>query len=159
MEQETNKENSIEKPLPKLSEEDRLNQFFTLVFMTNPMTHYIKVWITSEDMELYFRQDRFINLLCNILGEDMRNILNNACMEYGGFYFLDRKKKELKTLSLSSVDQRLTPKELLKKVHENKKNQPYYDELNSKFGKAYQNLIKLHKKEKDCKAIEKYIGF
>ena len=39
-------------------EQEALNQFYTLIFMSNPMTSYIKIWIPSEDMTLYMKQSQ-----------------------------------------------------------------------------------------------------
>lgn len=93
-------------------EQDALNQFYTLIFMTNPMTNYLKIWIASENMILYMKQSKFINLIGDLLGFEFKNRVEYACMEYGGFYFIDRQKKEIRSLSMTASDQRITPKEM-----------------------------------------------
>src|SRR5574344_1131362 len=110
--------------------EDDLNQFFTLIYFTNPMTHYIKIWVASSDARLYMRQDRFIEKMCELVSDDIRYDLESSCSEYGGWYFLDRKKKSIKHLNLNTEDQRLTPKELLEKTHcESSQNERGYSSI------------------------------
>lgn len=138
--------------------EEELNQFFTLVYFTNPMTHYIKIWVASSDVRLYMRQDRFIETMCNLVSNDIRYELESSCSEYGGWYFLDRKMKMIRHLNLNSEDERLTPKELLEKVHhEDNPNDIGYDSI-SKFGNIAEKMAA--KKEKfGIKAREIYRGF
>ena len=93
-------------------EQDALNQFYTLIFKTNPMTNYVKIWIASEDMTLYMKQSKFIKIIEELLGYDFKSKVEYACMEYGGFYYIDRQKKEIKSLSMTAVDYRVTPKEM-----------------------------------------------
>lgn len=93
-------------------EQEALNQFYTLIFMSNPMTSYIKIWIPSEDMTLYMKQSKFVNLMADLIGIDFKYKLEYACMEYGGFYFIDRQKKEIKSLSMTAQDKRVTAREM-----------------------------------------------
>lgn len=93
--------------------DDKVSNFNILIFQANPLKRNIKIWFPLEEFSTYMNKQRFINVICEIMGEDFRARLEYCNREYGGMYLIDRIKKEIRSISPSGEEINRSPKVML----------------------------------------------
>lgn len=95
--EEINKPKSTFAEIEQQSEE-KLNQFIFLIFVPNPTTKQVHVWIDGGDFETFIHVDRFLDIVQKSCGFKERCKLEVACSDYGTPYLYDRAKSHLEQL-------------------------------------------------------------
>lgn len=78
--------------------EEKLNQFIFLIFVPNPTTKQVHVWIDGGDFETFMHVDKFLDIVQKTCGFKERCKIEVACSEYGTPYLYDRDKAHLEQL-------------------------------------------------------------
>ena len=94
------KENKEVKTFQQIEQEaeEQLNTFVFIVFVPNPNTHGVRLWIDGGEHETYMNIDRFLDIIGNTCGIQEENKLAMACSEYGTPFIYDRQKSKLRQL-------------------------------------------------------------
>ena len=78
--------------------EEQLNTFIFIVFIPNPMTHSVRLWIDGGEHETYMNIERFLEVMSHICEMKEVNKISMACNEYGTPFLYDRQNSKLKQL-------------------------------------------------------------
>lgn len=104
---------------------EQLNTFVFVIFVPNPNTHVLRIWIDGADEETIMDVDRFLDIIEKTCGYDARNKLGYACSEYGIPFIYDRQKNKLKELSELPKEQGIKFSADYHKQYENESADPY----------------------------------
>lgn len=104
---------------------EQLNTFVFVMFVPNPNTHGVRLWIDGGDVETYMNTDRFLDIIEKTCGYDARNKLEFACHEFGIPFLYDRQKNKIKELTELPKDEHIKFSADYHKQYENESADPY----------------------------------
>lgn len=78
---------------------EQLNTFVFIVFVPNPNSHSVRLWIDGGEIETYMNTERFLDIIEKTCGNSVKNRIDVACHEYGIPYIYDRQQNKLKQLT------------------------------------------------------------
>lgn len=104
---------------------EQLNTFVFVIFVPNPNTRVLRIWIDGSEEETIMDVDHFLDIIERTCGYNARNKLNYACMEYGIAFIYDRQKDKLKELTELPKQEGIKISADYHKQYENETADPY----------------------------------
>ena len=78
---------------------EQLNTFVFVIFIPNPNTRSVRLWIDGGEIETYMGCDKFLDIINTTCGSSVRAKIEVACHEYGVPYLYDRQQDKLRELN------------------------------------------------------------
>lgn len=122
---------------------EQLNTFVFIIFVPNPNTRGVRMWIDGGEIETYMNTDRFLDIIEKTCGNNVRNRIETACHEFGIPYLFDRSQNKLKELTELPNIKRMELSPDYHKAYEQETSNPYsVENLFRCTQKATQNIHK-----------------
>lgn len=104
---------------------EQLNTFVFIVFVPNPNSHSVRLWIDGGEIETYMNTERFLGIIEKTCGNNVKDRIDVACHEYGIPFIYDRQQDKLKQLTELPNTKRFEVTPEYHKAYENETANPY----------------------------------
>lgn len=119
-------------------------QFAFIMFVSNPMTQSVQVWIDNGDITYSISKDDFDAILRRTCGPEIADKVYMKVLDYGIPYLFDRDKGTCKQLHEPSGESRLNPKQVFEDVKaQNERTPDVYEGLYDTTKLAHQQQIRI----------------
>ena len=78
--------------------EDTIQNFFFLIFYSNPIRSIVHVYIDGDEHQVILTHDRFIDLITTLAGYENISHIHEAISTYGTLWLYDRELNKISRL-------------------------------------------------------------